>query len=159
MSKTRVSYRYSLAFKQKVVTEIEAGKYSLSRARQLYDIHGANTLYRWLRQLGQGHLIANIVKVQMKDEKDKLKELVQKNQQLESALAQAHLKLLMHEALLESVEAHYQVDAKKLLVRQCATHRPRERLELFPVEVLRIFCAHAPSLLQTDAAWFAARAL
>lgn len=113
MSKTRVCYRYSLAFKQKVVSEIEAGKHSLSRARRIYDIHGANTLYRWLRQLGKGHLIANIVKVQMKDEKDKLKELTQKLQQLETALAQAHLKLVMHEALLESVEAHYQIDVKK----------------------------------------------
>jgi transposase-like protein len=112
MSKTRVNYRYSLAFKQKVVSEIEAGKYRLSRARRIYDI-SATSLYKWLRQLGKGHLIANIVKVQMKDEKDKLKELTQKNQQLESALAQAHLKLLMHESLLESVEAHYHVDLKK----------------------------------------------
>ncbi len=31
----------------------------------------------------------------------------------DTALAQAHLKLLMHESLLESVEAHYQIDAKK----------------------------------------------
>lgn len=113
MSKTRLNYRYSLAFKQKVISEIEAGKYSLSRARQIYDIHGGGTLYRWLRQFGKGHLIANIVKVQMKDEKDKLKELVQKNRDLESALAQAHLKLLMYESLLESVEAHYHVDLKK----------------------------------------------
>ncbi len=113
MSKTRLSYRYSLAFKQKVVSEIEAGKYSLSQARRIYDIHGAGTLYRWLRQLGKGHLIEKIVKVEMKDEKDKLKELTQKNRELESALAQAHLKLLMHESLLASVEAHYQVDLKK----------------------------------------------
>lgn len=113
MSKTRLSYRYSLAFKQKVVAEIEAGKYSLSQARRIYDIHGGCTLYNWLRKLGKGHLIANIVKVQMKDEKDKLQELTQKNRELESALAQAHLKLLMHESLLASVEAHYQVDLKK----------------------------------------------
>lgn len=113
MSKTRVCYRYSLAFKQKVVSEIETGKFSLSRARQIYDIHGANTLYRWLRQLGKGHLIANIVKVQMKDEKDKVKELMRKVQELETALAQTHLKLTVHEALLASVEAHYQIDVKK----------------------------------------------
>jgi len=113
MSKTRPNYRYSLAFKQKVVSEIESGKFSLSQARRIYDIHGAPTLYNWLRQLGKGHLVEKIVRVEMKDEKDNLKELTHKNQQLESALAHAHLQMLMYESLLESVEAHYQIDVKK----------------------------------------------
>jgi len=113
MSETRPNNRYSLAFKQKVVSEIESGKFSLSQVRRIYDINGAQTLYKWLRKLGKGHLIEKIVRIEMKDEKDKLKELQQKNQQLESALAQTQLKLLMSEALLESVEAHYNIDVKK----------------------------------------------
>jgi transposase-like protein len=113
MSKTRRNYRYSLAFKQKVVSEIEAGKFSLSQVRRIYDIRGAHTLYNWLRQLGKGHLIERIVRIEMKDEKDKFKELTHKSQQLESALAQTQLKLLMYESLIESVEAHYQIDVKK----------------------------------------------
>lgn len=112
MLETRVHYRYSLAFKQKVVSEIEAGKFSVSQARRIYDI-SVPTLYRWIRTLGKGHLIAKIVRVEMKDEKNKFKELRQKNQQLESALAQTQLKLLVAEAMLESVEAHYQIDVKK----------------------------------------------
>lgn len=112
MLETRVHYRYSLAFKQKVVSEIEAGKFSVSQARRIYDI-SVPTLYRWIRTLGKGHLIAKIVRVEMKDEKNKFKELRQKNQQLESALAQTQLKLLLAEAMLESVEAHYQIDVKK----------------------------------------------
>ena len=113
MSETRSNNRYSLAFKQKVVSEIESGKFSLSQVRKIYDINGAQTLYKWLRKLGKGHLIEKIIRIEMKDEKDKLKELQQKNQQLESALAQTQLKLLMSEALLESVEAHYKIDVKK----------------------------------------------
>ena len=113
MSETRPNNRYSLAFKQKVVSEIESGKFSLSQVRKIYDINGAPTLYKWLRKLGKGHLIEKIIRIEMKDEKDKLKELQQKNQQLESALAQTQLKLLMSEALLESVEAHYKIDVKK----------------------------------------------
>ncbi len=113
MSETRPNNRYSLAFKQKVVSEIESGKFSLSQVRKIYDINGAQTLYKWLRKLGKGHLIEKIIRIEMKDEKDKLKELQQKNQQLESALAQTQLKLLMSEALLESVEAHYKIDVKK----------------------------------------------
>lgn len=113
MSDARPNNRYSLAFKQKVVSEIESGKFSLSQVRQIYDITGAHTLYNWLRKLGKGHLIEKIVRIEMKDEKDKLKELQRKNQELESALAKAHLKLLVYESLIESVEAHYQVDVKK----------------------------------------------
>ncbi len=113
MSESRPRKRYSLAFKQKVVSEIESGKFTLSQVRRIYDIGGGNTVYQWLRKLGKGHLIEKIVRIEMKDEKDKLKELQRKNQELESALAQAHLKLLVYESLLESVEAHYQVDVKK----------------------------------------------
>ncbi len=113
MSDARPNNRYRLAFKQKVVSEIESGKFSLSQVRQIYDITGAHTLYNWLRKLGKGHLIEKIVRIEMKDEKDKLKELQRKNQELESALAKAHLKLLVYESLVESVEAHYHIDVKK----------------------------------------------
>lgn len=113
MSETRQLKRYSLAFKQKVVSEIESGKFSLSQVRRIYDIGGGGTVYNWLRKLGKGHIIGKIVRIEMKDEKDKLKELQQKNQQLESALAQTQLRLLMAEAMIESVEAHYQIDVKK----------------------------------------------
>jgi transposase-like protein len=113
MSETRQLKRYSLAFKQKVVSEIESGKFSLSQVRRIYDIGGGGTVYNWLRKLGKDHLIDKIIRIEMKDEKDKLKELQQKNQQLESALAQTQLKLLMAEAMIESVEAHYKIDVKK----------------------------------------------
>ena len=112
MSNPGTQKRYSLAFKQKVVSEIEAGKFSISQAKRIYDI-SARSIYKWLRELGKGHLIEKMVRIEMKDEKDKLKELEHKNQELESALAQAHLRLLMYECLVESVEAHYQIDVKK----------------------------------------------
>ena len=94
------------------MSEIEAGKFSISQAKRIYDI-SARSIYKWLRELGKGHLIEKMVRIEMKDEKDKLKELEHKNQALESALAQAHLRLLMYECLVESVEAHYQIDVKK----------------------------------------------
>lgn len=112
MSKSEIQKHYSIAFKQKVVSEIEAGKFSISQAKRIYDI-SAQSVYVWLRKLGKGHLIAKVVRIEMKDEKDKLKELQHQNQKLESALAQAHLRLLMYECLVESVEAHYQIDVKK----------------------------------------------
>jgi transposase-like protein len=112
MSEPGPQKRYSLAFKQKVVSEIEAGKFSISQAKRIYDI-SAQSIYNWLRKLGKGHLIEKVVRIEMKDEKDQFKELQRQNQKLESALAQAHLRLLMYECLVESVEAHYQIDVKK----------------------------------------------
>ena len=130
MAETRPQKRYSLAFKQKVVSEIESGKFRLSQVRKIYDIGGGCTVYNWLRKLGKNHLIEKIVRIEMKDEKDKLKELQQKIQQLESALAQTQLKLLMSEAMIESVEAHYQIDVKKtfgLTASSARSRKPRKK--------------------------------
>ncbi len=113
MSEQRIQYRYSLAFKQKVISEIESGKLTIGEARKIYDIKSSETLYKWLRKFGKNHLINKVVRIEMKDEKDKIKELERQKQQLESALAQSHLKNLCLEALIECVEEHYEVDVKK----------------------------------------------
>ena len=108
-----LSYRYSLAFKQKVIREIETGKFSIGEARRIYDIKGCATIPGWLKKLGKHHLLDKVVRIEMKGEKDKLKELERQKKQLESALAQEHLKNLCLEALIESAEEHYGVDLKK----------------------------------------------
>lgn len=113
MSEQKIVYRYSLAFKQKVVSEIESGKLSIGQARKLYDIGGGSTIQKWIKKLGKNHLLHKIVRIEMKDEKDKIKELERQKRELESALAQSHLKNLCLEALIECVEEHYAVDVKK----------------------------------------------
>lgn len=105
--------RYSTSFKQKVITEIESGKFTIAEAKKIYDITGTSTIYNWLRKFGKNHLIEKVVRVEMKDEKDKIKELTRQRQELESALAQAHLKIICLESMLESVEEHYSIDVKK----------------------------------------------
>lgn len=113
MPPIRVINRYSAAFKQKVVSEIESGKLTANQARQLYDIGGGSTIQLWIKKFGKNHLLSKIVRIEMKDEKDKIKELKRQKQELESALAKAHLKILSMESLLESVEEHYNIDVKK----------------------------------------------
>lgn len=113
MSMPRVNKRYSLSFKQKVVSEIERGELTLAEAGRIYDITGKNTLRRWLRELGKNHLIGKVVRVEMADELSKLKQLEKEKQTLESALAQTQLKLLALESLLEAAERHFGVDIKK----------------------------------------------
>jgi transposase-like protein len=105
--------RYSSAFKQKVISEIESGHLTLAQAKRIYDIKGGDTVQQWLRKYGKSHLLPNVIRVAMKDEKDKLKELEREKQKLESALANAHLKIVSLEALLESAEEHYDIDFKK----------------------------------------------
>lgn len=114
MSGQRIIKRYSLAFKQKVVSEIESGKLSVSGARKVYDITGIGTIENWLKKLGKSHLLNRVVRIEMIDEKDKIKELKREKSALESALAQTQLKFLAMESLLEAAEAHYGLDFKKL---------------------------------------------
>lgn len=109
----KITYVYSLAFKQKVVGEIESGKLTRESARRLYDIGGTTTINKWIRKLGKLHLLNKVVRIEMKDEKDKLRELEKQKRELESALAQAHLKNMTLEALIECVEEHYEIDVKK----------------------------------------------
>jgi len=113
MSGARIIKRYSHAFKQKVVTEIELGKKTIAEARKIYDISGCGTIESWIKKFGKNHLLAKVVRIEMKDEKDKLKELEQQKKQLESALAQAHLKIICLESLVDSAEEYYQIDIKK----------------------------------------------
>ncbi len=104
MKDRRPKVSYSQAFKQKVVKEIENGILTKSEARRLYNINGATTIQNWLRQLGKSHLINKVIHIEMKDELNKLKELERQKRELESALAQAHLKILTLEATVEVLE-------------------------------------------------------
>ena len=113
MSDQKTIIRYSSAFKQKVVSEIETGKLTIAKARKIYDIKGGHTIHDWIKKLGKNHLFAKVVRVEMKDEKDKLKELEQQKLQLESALAQAHLKIICLESVIDCVDEHYSIDVKK----------------------------------------------
>lgn len=104
--------RYSLAFKQKVVSEIENGIYNLSEATRVYNV-SYKAIYAWLKYFGKDHLHNRIVRVQMRNEADRIKELEQEKKKLESALAQAHLKIIALESTIESAEELYKVSFKK----------------------------------------------
>ncbi len=100
MSKKGTLYRYSEAFKKKVVNEIENGKLTIAEAKILYDIGGQRTIYLWIKKLGKSHLINKVIHIQMKDEVNKIKELEKQKRELESALANAHLKIITLESTI-----------------------------------------------------------
>jgi transposase-like protein len=105
--------RYSQAFKQKVVSEIEEGKLTVSEAGRLYDIKGSGTIKKWIKKLGKNHLLKKVVKIELTDEVEKLKQTEKERRELESALAQAHLKIMSLEKMLEIAGREYGVDFKK----------------------------------------------
>ncbi len=110
-----VSIRYSLSFKQKVISEIESGKLSIGNARKLYGIVGGQTIQNWIKKFGKLHLLNKIVRVELKDEVSRLKQLEKEKKELESALAQAHLKLIVYETLIDVAEEELGIDLKKNL--------------------------------------------
>jgi transposase-like protein len=112
-SKARIIKRYSLSFKQKVVKEIEDGKLSISEAQKLYSIGGAITIQCWIKKLGKNELLNKVVRIELKDEVNKLKAIEKQNHELESALARAHLKILSLEKMLEIAGRDYGEDFKK----------------------------------------------
>lgn len=113
MKEQRIFRRYSTAFKQKVVSEIENGKLTISEARLVYDIRGDGTIQIWMRKFGKTHLLNKVIHIEMKDEPNKIKELEKQKKQLESALAQAHLKIITLESTVKVLEEKTGVKLKK----------------------------------------------
>ena len=110
---SRIIKRYSNAFQQKVVSEIESGELSIGDARRLYDITGNMTIQNWISKLGKTHLLNKVVRIEMKGEKDRVKELEKKVRQLESALADEHIKNIVLESLVDIAREKYGIDLKK----------------------------------------------
>ena len=109
----RVFKRYSQSFKQKIVNEIESGKLTIHQAQQRYQIGSHSTITNWLKQLGKTDLLAQRVRIETPDEVDRLTQLTSDKQHLESALAQAHLKIATLESQLCQAKQLYGEDIKK----------------------------------------------
>ena len=105
--------RYSTAFKLKIISEIESGKFSIGQARRIYNIKGSSTIQKWLKKYGKSHLTPQIIRVQMKDEKDHVKELEKKIKLLERALSQAHCDNICWQSLVEVIDEKFNINSKK----------------------------------------------
>ena len=85
-------FRYSEAFKQQVVSELEAGRFrSLNEASKAYGIGCGTTVGRWVKEHGKSHLLNKVVRVEKQGEPGELKRLKERVRQLESALADSHM--------------------------------------------------------------------
>jgi len=86
-----------------VVAEVESGRYTAVEAAAAHQVHFAS-VYQWLKQLGRPDSQTRIMRFEMPDERNRIKELEQEKRALESALAQAHMKILLLESTVEVLE-------------------------------------------------------
>ena len=114
----RTIIRYSISFKQQVVKEIEEEGLSYEEAKRRYGIKGGETIQKWLVKFGKNHLINKVVRVEMKGEKDRVKELEAEIKNLKTALADSALENHAMKTLIKIVDEHYNTDVKKNLGQQ-----------------------------------------
>jgi transposase-like protein len=97
-----IQYRYSEAFKRKVVEGLEKGELrNQAEAREVYGIGGSCTIHRWIRKYGKNHLLAKVVKVETMKERDRIKELKRRIRELEKALADSKVEQVLDQAYFE----------------------------------------------------------
>jgi transposase-like protein len=93
--------RYSEAFKQQVVEELEAGRFgSPYEASQAYGVD-QGTVKRWAKQYGKAHLLRKVLRVAKPDEPGEIKRLKDRVRRLEAALADSHMDQALDESFFE----------------------------------------------------------
>jgi transposase-like protein len=92
--------RYSEAFKQQVVQEVELGQGTVQELRRKYGL-SANTIQYWIKRIGKLELLPNLIRVEKPDEKDKIKELERQIRQLKEALADTQVDSIINRSYFE----------------------------------------------------------
>ena len=108
----KVIRQYSEAFRIQVVREYEAGE-SIFSLRRKYGIGGKHTVQDWVKKYGTEGLRRGLMVMQTAEERDQVKELQERNRQLEQLVAQLSLDKLMLESTVAVIERDYGIDVKK----------------------------------------------
>lgn len=109
----KVSRNYSVAFKMKVVEEVENGLISIESARKLYRIPSSATIGEWVKKYGMNERIGRTVNIMTRDEELELIRLRKEVKRLERALDDSQLRAIAWESLIEVADEEYNLDLKK----------------------------------------------
>lgn len=104
--------RYSISFKKQVVSDVEGGL-SISDAMRRYGINGGQTVQKWMRTFGKGHLLNQVIRIETMDEKARLKQLEEEVKKLKIALADSMLAQRCLEEVIVEANKEYKTDLKK----------------------------------------------
>ncbi|MCH2155195.1 MAG: hypothetical protein MK080_04255 [Opitutales bacterium] len=100
--KEKIVMRYSEAFQQQVVREIETGRFSGPyQAATHYEIRGADTIARWIKKFGKNPVMTKVVRVEKQSESNELQRLRERVRQLEKAVADQFLSHEIDKSYLE----------------------------------------------------------
>ena len=102
----KIIRRYSESLRQQVVSEVENGMLTVGEAKEHYDIRAVSTIKNWLKTRGKRQRATQIVRVEMKDEAKRIREL-------EKTVADLSLKNLALESLIEAANERLGEDLKK----------------------------------------------
>lgn len=111
--KKRVLFRYSEAFKQEVVAEIESGRMNGHQASKRYGVSSQLISY-WLRRMGKLDALPKVIRVEKPDERDRIKDLERQVRELKNALADTQVRFLIAESQLEIVCEQQGLDAEEV---------------------------------------------
>ena len=91
--------RYSKSFKMQLVREVETGKSNAWAVQRKYDIKGANTVMRWVRQFGSGKY-GKLIRVEKANEVNEAVRVRGELRRVKEALADTHVALALEQAFL-----------------------------------------------------------
>jgi transposase-like protein len=97
---SRIVKRYSEAFKQQIVEEIESGQGTLQEVRRKYGL-SVNTIQYWIKRMGKLGLLPNLIRVEKPDERDRIKDLERQIRQLKESLADTQVDSLINKKYFE----------------------------------------------------------
>lgn len=94
--------RYSEAFKQQVVQEVESGQGTVRELQRKYGL-SQSTIPYWIKRIGKLELLPKLIRVEKPDEKDRIKELERQIRQLKAALADTQVDSIINRSYFEVV--------------------------------------------------------
>jgi len=98
----RSAIRYSEAFKQQVLRDLDTGRFaSIEAAKRAYGIRGQGTIEAWAVKYGKNHLVGKVVRVETPKEVSELKALRKRVKDLEKALVSERLDRMLDAAYLQ----------------------------------------------------------
>ena len=128
----KLVYRYSRAFQQQVVEDVEEGRFhSINQAKEHYGIRGDGTIQRWLNRYGRNRICPKVVRVEKPNEQDQIRQLKKQIRQLEQALGRTQADKVLNEVFLEMAcdELGQDVEAFKKKVDIEVSIRPKKEPE------------------------------
>lgn len=122
--------RYSDAFRRQVVAEYEAGG-TIAQLQKKYGITGGQTIQTWIKKYAREGLRHDLVRIQIADEINRIKELEDQVQELEQALGRVMLDRIKLESIVEELMAGDKKGIKKneLLSSKGASRKPTNNRE------------------------------